>query len=218
MDKWKQSSSVKKANSEIDAYLKDGCGRCSLAATPKCKVNYWQKELVALRKILLKLDLTEELKWKIPCYTWNKRNIVLLSAFKEYCAISFFKGTLLKDKKAILIKPGENSQATRQLRFHNCKEIKLFESEIFAYVKEAIELEKAGLKVDFKKNPEPIPEEFQQKMDASLALKTAFEGLTPGRQRAYILYFSAPKQSKTRIIRIEKYLQKILNGKGINDN
>src|ERR1700745_3046166 len=157
------------------------------------------------------------MKWGKPCYTFQKRNIVVILPLKEHCALLFCKGALLNDANGILIKPGENTQAGRQIRFTNVREIVEMETILKAYIYEAVEVEKAGLKVNFKKNPEPIPEEFKNKLDEISALKTAFEALTPGRQRAYILYFSAPKQSKTRGSRVEKCMQQILNGKGLND-
>ena len=177
----------------------------------------WQEEFEKLRMIVLDCGLSEELKWGVPCYTFEKRNIVLMHGFKEYCALLFVKGALLNDAKGILITQTENVQAARQIRFSNVREIVEIEAILKAYIYEAIEVEKAGLKVNFKKTTEySIPEEFQNKLDETPALKTAFEALTPGRQRAYILYFSAPKQSKTREARVEKYMQQILNGKGLN--
>jgi uncharacterized protein YdeI (YjbR/CyaY-like superfamily) len=182
------------------------------------KAKKWQEEFEKLRMIILDCDLTEELKWGWPCYTFQKSNIVLINGFKEYCALLFFKGALLNDANGILNKIGENTQAGRQIRFTNVREIVEMETILKAYIYEAIEVEKAGLKVNFKKNTELIfPEEFQNKLDENPALKTAFDALTPGRQRAYNLYFSAPKQSKTRESRIEKCMQQILNGKGLND-
>jgi uncharacterized protein YdeI (YjbR/CyaY-like superfamily) len=182
------------------------------------KAKKWQEELQTLRMIILDCQLTEELKWGQPCYTFQKSNIVLISGFKEYCALSFFKGVLLNDANGILKKPGENTQAARLIRFTNVREIVEMESILKAYIYEAIEVEKAGLKVDFKEKTELIfPEEFQKKLDEIPALKTAFDALTPGRQRAYNLYFSAAKQSKTRESRVEKCMQKILDGKGLND-
>jgi uncharacterized protein YdeI (YjbR/CyaY-like superfamily) len=176
----------------------------------------WQEELEKLRMIILDCQLTEELKWGVPCYTFQKSNIVLIHVFKEYCAILFVKGALLKDANDILITQTENVQAARQIRFTNVREIVEKETILKAYIYEAIEVEKAGLKVNFKKTTEfIIPEEFQNKLDEIPALKTAFDALTPGRQRAYILYFSAPKQSKTRESRVEKCMQQILNGKGL---
>ena len=178
----------------------------------------WGEEFKQLRAILLDCQLAEELKWGKPCYTFEKSNIAIIQGFKEYCALLFFKGALLKDAKGILITQTENTQATRQVRFTRVREIVLMEHILKAYIYEAIEVEKAGLKVDFKKTPEYIiPEEFQKKLDEIPTLKAAFESLTPGRQRAYILYFSAAKQTKTRESRIEKCMPQILNGKGLND-
>jgi uncharacterized protein YdeI (YjbR/CyaY-like superfamily) len=182
------------------------------------KAKKWQEEFKRLREIVLDCQLTEELKWGVPCYTFQKSNVVLIHGFKEYCALLFVKGALLKDAKGILITQTENTQSARQIRFTNVQEIIEMESILKAYISEAIEVEKAGLKVDFKKIIEySIPKEFQNKLDENPALKTAFKALTPGRQRAYILYFSAPKQSKTRESRVEKCMQQILNGKGLND-
>lgn len=171
-----------------------------------------------LRVILLDCQLTEELKWGKPCYTFQESNIVLIIGFKEYCALLFCKGALLNDTNGILIKAGENTQAARQIRFTNLRKIVEMEFILKACIDEAIEAERAGLKVDFKTNAELIfPEEFQNRLDKSPALKTAFGALTPGRQRVYNIYFSAPKQSKTRESRIEKCVRQILNGKGLND-
>jgi uncharacterized protein YdeI (YjbR/CyaY-like superfamily) len=178
----------------------------------------WQEEYEKLRMIILDCGLTEELKWGVPCYTFEKSNIVLIHGFKEYCAILFVKGALLKDAEGILVTQTENAQAARQIRFTSVREIVEMEPVLKAYVHEAIEVEKAGLKVDFKKTSEyTIPEEFQRKLDEIPALKAALEALTPGRQRAYILYFSQPKQSKTRLSRVERYMPRILDGKGLND-
>ncbi|MCX6258551.1 MAG: YdeI family protein [Bacteroidia bacterium] len=182
------------------------------------KAQKWQEEMEKLRMIILDFKLTEELKWGVPCYTFQNSNIVLIHAFKEYCALLFFKGALLHDANGILIRQTENVQASRQIRFTNVREIVELETILKAYIYEAIEVEKAGLKVNFKKNTELIfPEEFQKKLDEIPVLKTAFDALTPGRQRAYNLYFSAPKQSKTRESRIEKCMKQILKGKGLND-
>jgi uncharacterized protein YdeI (YjbR/CyaY-like superfamily) len=182
------------------------------------KEKKWQNEIKQLRTIVLDCGLTEELKWGCPCYTFQKSNIVLIHVFKEYCALLFFKGALLNDANGILIQQTENVQAARQVRFTSTRQIVEMEATIKAYVYEAIELEKAGLKVSLKKTEEfKMPEEFKNKLDEMPALKTAFEALTPGRQRAYKLYFSAPKQSKTRGLRVEKCVDQILNGKGLND-
>ena len=182
------------------------------------KTKKWQEEYAKLRMIILDCQLTEELKWGCPCYTFENSNIVLIHGFKEYCAVLFMKGALLNDADGILIQQTENVQAARQIRFTNAREISELEPILKAYIFEAIEVEKAGLKVDFKKNSELIfPEEFQNYIDEIPELKTAFDALTPGRQRAYNLYFSAPKQSKTRVLRVEKCMQQILAGKGLDD-
>jgi len=179
------------------------------------KAKKWREEFEKLRRILLGCRLTEELKWSKPCYTFQKSNIVIIQGFKDFCALLFCKGALLNDPKGILKKFGW--QAARRIPFTNVREIVEMEPILKAYIHEAIEVEKAGLKVNFKQNPEPIPEEFQNKLGESPALKTAFEALTPGRQRGYILYFSGAKQSKTRESRVEKCMRRILNGKGLND-
>ena len=182
------------------------------------KDKNWQEEINQLRMVVLDCGLTEELKWGCPCYTFQKSNIVLIHVFKEYCALLFFKGALLNNSKSMLIQQTENVQAARQVRFTNIKEIVKAEKILKAFVYEAIEVEKAGLKVNLKKPEEfTIAEEFKKKLDKNPALKTAFKALTPGRQRAYLLHFSQPKQSKTRESRIEKCMQQILNGKGLND-
>ena len=178
----------------------------------------WKREYAALRRIILDCGLTEELKWGQPCYTFHRKNIVLIHGFKEYCALLFFKGALLKDDHGILIQQTENVQAARQIRFTTVKEITALEQTLKAYVHQAVEVEKAGLKVPLKKTEDfTIPEELQQKLEEIPALKTAFKALTPGRQRAYIFYFSQAKQSKTRESRIEKYIPRILEGKGLMD-
>jgi len=182
------------------------------------KGQRWQEEIEKLRSIVLDCPLTEELKWGVPCYTFEKGNILLIHVFKEYCAVLFVKGALLHDEQGILVRQTENVQAGRQIRFTNVQQITEMENTLKAYINEAIEIEKSGLEVPFKKNTEfIIPDELQQKFDEIPALKTAFGALTPGRQRAYILHFSAPKQSKTREARIEKSMQQILDGKGLND-
>ena len=182
------------------------------------KEKRWQNEIRKLRAIALDCDLVEELKWGCPCYTFEKRNIVLIHVFKEYCAFLFFKGALLKDPKGILIQQTENVQAARQIRFTNVQEIIKLEKTLKAYIYEAANVEASGLKVDYKKTSDfKIPDEFQKQLNKNRALKTAFNSLTPGRQRAYLFYFSSAKQSKTRESRIEKYLPKILEGKGLDD-
>jgi uncharacterized protein YdeI (YjbR/CyaY-like superfamily) len=182
------------------------------------KAEKWQKEYEKLRTIVLGCGLNEELKWGHPCYTFQENNIVLIHGFKEYCALLFFKGVLLKDARHILIQQTEHVQAGRQVRFTQVREIVKLAPVLKAYVREAIEVEKAGLKVKLKKTSDfKIPEEFQIKLDEIPVLKAAFEGLTPGRQRAYIFYFSGAKQSKTREARVEKYMPQILKGKGLDD-
>jgi len=190
--------------SEVDLYFR--------------KAKKWQEELERLRMIILECQLTEELKWGKPCYSFQSSNIVILLPLKKYCALLFCKGALLKDDNGILIKPGEHTQAARQMRFTDVREIVEREGTVKAYINEAIEAEKAGLEVEFKKITEFIvPEELQNKLDEIPALKTAFNALTPGRQRAYMIYISAAKQSKTRASRVEKCLEQILKGKGLND-
>ncbi len=183
------------------------------------QANKWRDEFETLRAIALDCPLTEELKWYQPCYTFQNKNIVLIHGFKEYCALLFFKGALLKDAKGILVQQTENVQAAHQIRFTSVREIVKLKPILKAYIQEAIEVERAGLKVKLKKASDfKIPEEFQCKLDELPALKTAFRALTPGRQRGYILHFSQPKQSKTREARVEKCMQKILHGKGLLDD
>ena len=192
---------MKKMNPKVDGFLK--------------KAKKWQEEMTKLRRISLGSGLTEELKWGKPCYTFEKSNIVIIQGFKEFCALLFCKGALLKDPNGILKTFGW--QAARRIPFSNVREIVEMEAILKVYIHEAIEAEKAGLKVNYKKNPEPIPEELQNKLDEIPALKAAFDALTPGRQRGYILYFSGAKQSKTRASRVQKCMPQILKGKGLND-
>ena len=178
----------------------------------------WQEEMQLLRSIILECGVDEDYKWMHPCYVYKESNIVLIHGFKQYCALLFFKGVLLKDKKSILVRQTENVQEGRQIRFTNLAEISNLKDTIKDYILEAIEIENAGLKVKLKKTIEfKIPQEFQNVLDDMPKLKTAFEGLTPGRQRGYLLYFHSPKQSKTRVARIEKCIPQILNGKGLED-
>ncbi|MEH7380453.1 YdeI family protein [Bacillus sp. JJ1533] len=193
-----------KKNRKVDGFIK--------------KAKQWKEEFEKLREIILEFELTEDIKWMHPCYMYEGKNVVLMHGFKEYCALLFHKGALLKDPHGILIQQTKNVQAARQIRFTTLQEIIDQESMIKEYIQEAIEVEKAGLKVELKKTTDyEIPEELQAKFDEIPALKTAFEGLTPGRQNAYLFYFSGAKQSKTRVARIEKYTQQILDGKGMND-
>lgn len=182
------------------------------------KAQTWKEEYEALRRLILDCGLTEEVKWGVPCYTFQKSNVVLMHGFKDYCALLFVKGALLQDTDGLLITQTEHTQAQRQIRFTHVQEIVSLKPILKAYIFEAIEVEKAGLKVNFKKTAEyAIPEEFQQKLDEIPALKTAFQALTPGRQRGYLLHFAAPKQAKTRASRVEKCMQAILDGKGLTD-
>lgn len=195
---------MNRMDSDVEAYFR--------------KAGQWRGEMAKLRLISLECGLTEALKWGKPCYTFQGSNIVILQGFKDFCALMFFKGALLNDPHDILEKPGENTQATRRVPFTSVREITEMEPILKAYIYEASEVEKAGLEVDFKRTKEfDIPAEFQEKLNESPALKAAFEALTPGRQRAYLLYFSGAKQSKTRKARVAKSLGKILDGKGLND-
>jgi len=191
-------------NPKVDAYFSE--------------LQKWKQELEQLREIVLECGLVEELKWGTPCYMFQKGNIILLGAFKDYCIISFLKGSLLSDEGRILTKMGENTQAARVVKFTSIKEIKKLNDILKAYIFKAVEIEKAGLKIEPKKHSEyEVPEELQNQFKLKPDFKTAFEALTPGRQRGYLLYFSDSKQSKTREARIEKYLPRIMQGKGIND-
>jgi len=193
-----------RANPRVDSFFK--------------RAEQWREEYEALRTIVLGCGLSEELKWGHPCYALGNSNIVLIHGFKEYCALLFMKGALLKDARGILIQQTENVQAARQIRFTHIREIVKMKPILKAYIREAIQVEKAGLEVTYKKTSEfNMPEEFRKKLDEMPALKTAFEALTPGRQRGYLLYFSAAKQSQTRESRIEKCLDQIFDGKGLND-
>ena len=193
-----------KTNPEVDTFISNA--------------KTWQEEFKQLREIMLDSQMTEELKWGKPCYTFQSKNIVLMHGFKKYCALLFMKGALLSDEAGILVQQTENTQAARQIRFTSVDEIVEMEHILKAYVQEAIEVEKAGLEVKYKKTDEfTIPEEFQRKLDENPALRTAFEALTPGRQRGYLLHFSAPKRSRTRESRVEKCIPQILDGKGLND-
>lgn len=198
----KQSKHMK--NPKVDAFIQ--------------KADQWQEEFQALRAIVLDSGLVEELKWGVPCYAHENANIVLIHGFKAYCALLFVKGVLLKDPQSILVQQTKNVQSARQVRFTNVQDITTLESTLKAYIAEAVEIEKAGVQVAFKPTKEfDIPEEFQQKLDDHPGLKQAFESLTPGRQRAYLLYFSSATQSKTRAARVEKSIEPILAGKGLND-
>lgn len=207
-----------KKNAQIDLYLQEGCGRCPLGGTPECKVHYWPEELKLLRAIVLDCGLTEELKWKVPCYTIDGHNVAIVSALNAHACISFFKGCLLADPQQLLEKPGENCQAARVVRFTSAKDVHKATAALKQLIQQAIEVERSGLKVDFKaKNELVLPDELLKKLEERPALRTAWEKLTPGRQRGYVLFFSAAKQSKTREARIEKYSPSILEGRGMHD-
>lgn len=205
-------------NPDVDPYFIQGCMRCPLGATPACKVHLWAEELQYLRALLLTTPLTETLKWSMPCYTYLGKNVLMLGAFKAYCAVSFFKGSLLEDPAGHLHLPGEQSQASRLFKFTSIEQVQEMVPILLAYIDQAITLEKEGRKVAFK-NPTdfPLPDELLQLFEDDTNFKKAFMALTPGRQRGYQLYFSSPKQPKTRLARIEKYRDWIIAGKGIHD-
>jgi len=205
-------------NPQVDIILEEGCGRCKLVRTPQCRIIIRNSEMKELRGIALESGLEEEVKWGFPAYTFKKKNIFMLGSFKEYSTIMFFKGALLSDPEQLLIQPTENTNSGRQLRFTHAKEILKLKKTILSYFFEAIELEKNGAKVEAKKTSEyPNPDELKQKFKELPELKAAFEKLTPGRQRGYLLHFSQAKQSATRLSRIEKCMEAIFNGKGMNE-
>lgn len=205
-------------NPGVDLYLAEGCGRCSLHATPNCKVHLWTEELKLLRSIALDCGLTEEVKWSVPVYTYKNKNVLLIGAFKQYCSLAFFKGSLLKDDHSILDKQGENSQASRIFKCTNTERILQLEPILKTYIYEAIEIEKSWQKVAAKKTEEyPVPAELQEKLDSDPVFKEAYDALTPGRKRSYLLHFSSAKQSATRYARIEKCMPAIFEGKGFNE-
>lgn len=203
---------------DVNTYLVDGCGRCPLGGTPGCKVNRWRQELKLLRQLLLSCGLDEASKWGVPCYMHKGKNIVIMAAFKDYASLSFFKGSLLSDPQRLLRKPGGNTQDARSLKFTKAAEIEELAGTIKAFVFEAIEVEQSGKKTPDRPKTEPEwPEEFKKAIAENPALKKAFEALTPGRQRGYLLHFSQPKQAKTRESRIGKCIPMILAGKGMQD-
>jgi len=209
---------MNRTTKDASLYFAEGCGRCPLKATPQCKVHAWASELKYLRGILSKTELVEELKWGVPCYTYNGKNVAIIAAFKEYCSISFFKGVLLPDPDRILVKPGENTQASRLVRFTSFDQIVDLEPSIHKLIGHAIDVERKGLQVARDAKQELVyPEELVTAFQSVKGLRNAFEKLTPGRQRAYVLFFTAPKQSKTRASRIEKCVSQIFAGKGLHD-
>ncbi|MAY83300.1 MAG: hypothetical protein CMP59_04125 [Flavobacteriales bacterium] len=208
---------MSKTNPEIDLYLKEGCGRCELFKTPDCKVHSWTDELGALRQILLSTELKEERKWGVACYTHQSKNIVMLSALKDFVSLSFLKGSLIKDPDKILSKAGENSHIARLIKFKSLGQVEQYRENVLDFIKQAIEIEKSGKKVKKEAVPEEIPEELKTAFENDAIFKEAFEALTPGRKRGYLIHFNQAKQSKTRISRIEKYRSQIMNGIGIHD-
>ncbi len=204
-------------NPGVDQYLAIGCGRCSLVGTPQCKVHTWTEQLMVLRDWALACGLKEEVKWSMPCYTINGNNVFIISAFKHFCSVNFFQGVLLEKESDLLVKQGDNIQTGRIIKIDERVDLDAIGEEIKMLMNKAKENELSGLKGVVQKNPEPIPEELTEKFKEIPELKKAFESLTPGRQRGYVLYFSQAKQSKTRTARIEKYIDKILSGKGFHD-
>ncbi|WP_421765044.1 YdeI/OmpD-associated family protein [Ekhidna sp.] len=205
-------------NPKVDAYFVKGCGRCELYQTPQCKVHSYAEPMEHLRSMLLETELKEEFKWSQPCYTLNGKNVLILTAFKDYCCLAFFKGSLMRDPLKILVAPGEHSQVARQLRFNKTEEVKANHDSIKQYIQQAIDLEKAGVQIDFKeKNELVFPEELIRKWKEDPTFKKAFEALTPGRKRSWNLHFSSAKQSSTRSARIEKARPRIFEGKGWNE-
>lgn len=207
---------MKPAN--VDQFLLNGCGRCRLGGTPDCKVHRWEEELKYLRALVLECGLAEEVKWGAPCYTINKKNVVMLAAFNDCCAISFMKGSLLKDTERILEKPGENTQAGRVVRFTSLEQIVHLADTLKDYIREAMKLEAAGAKAKWTASAElEFPDELLEAFEQQRELEHAFKALTPGRQRGYVIFFTGAKQSKTRKSRIEKCTPDILAGKGMHD-
>lgn len=204
-------------NPKVDLYIADGCGRCEYYATDKCKVRDWQDELQHLRQILLESALTEEVKWGVPVYTYKGKNVIIIGALRECVTIGFLKGVLIKDPQKLLEKQGKNVQSARILRFRSVKAIMDMSETIKGFIEEAISIEESGVKVEFKKNPEPVPAELEHRFEELPALADAFYALTPGKQRGYIIFISQPKSTEARHNRIDKCLDKIMNGEGLHD-
>ena len=203
---------------DINIFFANGCGRCNKYNSPLCKIHKWKEELLLLRNIILQGGLVETMKWGMPCYQYNGKNVLMIAPFKENCAITFFKGSLLKNQHELLVKAGEHSEQSRVIRFKTKSKITKIEAEILDLIKEAIELEKGGIKVKPKKISESdFPAEFLKALEATNQLKTAFNNLTPGKQKAYLIYFKSAKQASTRESRIKKHIPRILSGKGINE-
>ncbi|RME22308.1 MAG: hypothetical protein D6798_16115 [Deltaproteobacteria bacterium] len=200
-----------------DSYLQHGCGRCERFRTPQCKVHQWTEPLVALRALLLETELREEMKWGSPCYTLDGRNVVMLTAFQDFCCLAFFKGALLTDEDGLLDAPGANSRAVRQLRFTSAEQVHRRQGLVKRLLDEAIALERAGARVPVRESPEPVPVELEEVLDADPRLRAAFDALTPGRRRSFILYVSGAKQATTRTRRAQRCIPKILEGKGFHE-
>jgi len=201
----------------IDQYLTEGCGRCKYFQTAQCKVHRWSEELLILRSIVLHAGLMEELKWSMPCYTNDGKNILIIAAFKDYCSLSFFKGVLITDTKKLFATPSENSNSARQFKFTDTKQIIKYEKVILQYIKEAVVIEQSGAKIPRPESAKELVAELKHEFKNNPELESAFYKLTPGRQRGYLIYFSDAKQSATRTSRIQKYINKILDGKGFHD-
>jgi uncharacterized protein YdeI (YjbR/CyaY-like superfamily) len=208
---------MKIINPKVDLFIADGCGRCEYYATDRCKVRNWQTELQHVRQIMLESDLEEEIKWGVPVYTHEGKNIVIISALKDCVTFGFFKGVLLKDTHKILEKQGESVQSARIIRFTSVDRILEMASVIKDYITEAVAIEVSGTKVEFKKDLEPVPAELEDRFEELPALKDAFYSLTPGKRRGYVIYISQPKGSEARFSRIEKCIEKIMNGEGLHD-
>lgn len=203
---------------DVETYFLDGCGRCKLGGTPECKVHTWEEPLKIFREIVLDCGLTEECKWGMPCYSVNGKNVLIISAFKDYCSLNFFKGSLIQDELGLLSKAGENSEASRMLKTTTTQHLLDHVDAIKAIIFQAIDIEKAGLKTTPKPiDSYPVPEEFVEILQQNNSLKLAYEALTPGRQKSYLMHFNSAKQSQTRVNRIEKCIPGILAGKGFNE-
>jgi uncharacterized protein YdeI (YjbR/CyaY-like superfamily) len=203
-------------NTSVESYLEDGCGRCDKFKTPECKVHDWAEPLVALRDLLRETELVEEMKWGSPCYTLGGKNVVMIVARTDYCALSFFKGSALDDDEGLLERPGPNTKHGRLLKFRSAQDVSDLGQQARDFVRQAIEVQRSGKELP-KTEREPVPAELQQKLDDDADFRQAFEALTPGRQRSHILYVGGAKQSKTRVRRVERCVPKVMAGKGYNE-
>ena len=202
---------------DVDSYLADGCGRCERYRTPSCKVHRWTEPLKALRELLLRAGLTEEMKWGSPCYTLEGENVAMLASLEEHCGLSFFEGALLADERGLLERPGPNTRAARVLRFTSADQVRAQREAIRGLIEQAAALARAGAKVERGPTPEPVPEELQRRLDSDPELEAAFAALTPGRRRSFILHVSGAKRSETRVARVERCVPKILTGRGFDE-